>query len=284
MLGAANGGLIAAAIPGARLDVLDGVGHVFWWEQPQRSADLITAHALGAAAALLVQARRPAGGGRRARAGGSTPRPSSTPTTTAAQVVLVRRRRPGSPRAARRAHARSRRRPARARRRPRRPSPASSRRSRAARPSAWNAPRTRPSISSASAPSPRRRSSSARAIDGVGAAGLELQRAAQRRLVAAVTSPSASLGTRLGEEALGHRRRPSAPTNSSTTWPSFERLDGRDALDPEALARSRGFASVSTFASTTCPRARAACFSRPASAGGTARTTAPRSRRRRGLV
>lgn len=49
MLGVVNGRTIAAAIPGARLEELEGVGHVFWWEQPARSAELISSHALGAA-------------------------------------------------------------------------------------------------------------------------------------------------------------------------------------------------------------------------------------------
>jgi pimeloyl-ACP methyl ester carboxylesterase len=43
----ANGELIASLIPGAKLELLDGIGHMFWWEQPQRSAELIRAHALG---------------------------------------------------------------------------------------------------------------------------------------------------------------------------------------------------------------------------------------------
>lgn len=38
---------LAAAIPGATLDLWDGVGHLFFWEQPQRAADAIAAHALG---------------------------------------------------------------------------------------------------------------------------------------------------------------------------------------------------------------------------------------------
>jgi pimeloyl-ACP methyl ester carboxylesterase len=45
MLHASNGELIAATIPGARLELLDGVGHMFWWEQPQRSAALVAQHA-----------------------------------------------------------------------------------------------------------------------------------------------------------------------------------------------------------------------------------------------
>ena len=43
-----NGREIAALIPGSRLETLEGVGHMFWWEQPQRSAELIREHALAA--------------------------------------------------------------------------------------------------------------------------------------------------------------------------------------------------------------------------------------------
>jgi 3-oxoadipate enol-lactonase len=50
MLGLANGRAIAAAIPGAALEVLDGVGHMFWWERPDASAALVAGHALEAAA------------------------------------------------------------------------------------------------------------------------------------------------------------------------------------------------------------------------------------------
>lgn len=49
MLSVDNGRLIASLIPGARLEVLEGVGHLFWWEQPERSAELIREHALAAA-------------------------------------------------------------------------------------------------------------------------------------------------------------------------------------------------------------------------------------------
>jgi 3-oxoadipate enol-lactonase len=48
MIPVANGELIASLIPGARLELLDGVGHMFWWEQPEHSAELLRAHALGA--------------------------------------------------------------------------------------------------------------------------------------------------------------------------------------------------------------------------------------------
>jgi pimeloyl-ACP methyl ester carboxylesterase len=46
MLPVDNGKLIASLIPGARLEILEGVGHIFWWEQPERSAGLIRDHAL----------------------------------------------------------------------------------------------------------------------------------------------------------------------------------------------------------------------------------------------
>jgi pimeloyl-ACP methyl ester carboxylesterase len=48
LLGPANGRLIASLIPNAQLAMLTGVGHMFWWEQPQRSAELIREHALAA--------------------------------------------------------------------------------------------------------------------------------------------------------------------------------------------------------------------------------------------
>lgn len=41
-----NGRQVAARLPGAHLELLDGVGHMFWWEQPERSAELIREHAL----------------------------------------------------------------------------------------------------------------------------------------------------------------------------------------------------------------------------------------------
>lgn len=51
MLPPANSRVIAERIPGARLVELEGVGHLFWWEQPERSAELVREHARAAAAA-----------------------------------------------------------------------------------------------------------------------------------------------------------------------------------------------------------------------------------------
>jgi 3-oxoadipate enol-lactonase len=41
MIPASNGALIASLIPGARLEIFDGVGHLFFWEVPERAAELI---------------------------------------------------------------------------------------------------------------------------------------------------------------------------------------------------------------------------------------------------
>ncbi len=40
-----NARLIAAHIPGSRLEIFDAVGHLFFLERPQRSAELVCAHA-----------------------------------------------------------------------------------------------------------------------------------------------------------------------------------------------------------------------------------------------
>ncbi len=45
-----NGELIATLIPGARLELLEGSGHMFFWEQPERSARLVREHLAAAAA------------------------------------------------------------------------------------------------------------------------------------------------------------------------------------------------------------------------------------------
>jgi pimeloyl-ACP methyl ester carboxylesterase len=49
VLGYPNGPLIASLLPDAGLETLDEVGHMFWWEQPERSAGLIHQHALASA-------------------------------------------------------------------------------------------------------------------------------------------------------------------------------------------------------------------------------------------
>ncbi|MGH3861099.1 alpha/beta fold hydrolase [Actinokineospora sp.] len=45
MIVQANGQHLASLVPDARLETMDGVGHLFWWEQPERSAKLVRAHA-----------------------------------------------------------------------------------------------------------------------------------------------------------------------------------------------------------------------------------------------
>jgi len=49
ILGYPNGPLIASLVPGARLETLEDVGHMFWWEQPERAAELVREHALAPA-------------------------------------------------------------------------------------------------------------------------------------------------------------------------------------------------------------------------------------------
>ncbi len=46
MLPISNGRMIAGLVPDAQLEVYDGVGHLFFWEQPQRTAELVRALAL----------------------------------------------------------------------------------------------------------------------------------------------------------------------------------------------------------------------------------------------
>jgi pimeloyl-ACP methyl ester carboxylesterase len=45
MLPVQNAHVIASQIPGARLEILDGAGHLYFWEQPERSAELVREHA-----------------------------------------------------------------------------------------------------------------------------------------------------------------------------------------------------------------------------------------------
>jgi 3-oxoadipate enol-lactonase len=46
MIVAGNGSYVADLIPGARLETLDGLGHLFWWEQPDAVAGLVRTHCL----------------------------------------------------------------------------------------------------------------------------------------------------------------------------------------------------------------------------------------------
>ena len=51
LLDSINGELLARLIPGARLELLEGAGHMFFWEQPERSAQLVREHVASAARA-----------------------------------------------------------------------------------------------------------------------------------------------------------------------------------------------------------------------------------------
>ena len=48
MLAVDNGRMVARLVPGARLVELDGAGHLFWWEQPERVVELLDEFLLGA--------------------------------------------------------------------------------------------------------------------------------------------------------------------------------------------------------------------------------------------
>jgi 3-oxoadipate enol-lactonase len=64
LLGAVNGDLVASLVPDARLELLEGAGHLFFWEQPQRAAQLVREHA--AAPRIPWRQETPPGGGRAA--------------------------------------------------------------------------------------------------------------------------------------------------------------------------------------------------------------------------
>ena len=46
MLPASNAEAIGRRIPDARVEIMDGIGHLFFWEEPERSAELVRSHAL----------------------------------------------------------------------------------------------------------------------------------------------------------------------------------------------------------------------------------------------
>ncbi len=46
VLGYPNGPLIDSLLPDSRLETMEDVGHLFWWERPEESATLLRAHAL----------------------------------------------------------------------------------------------------------------------------------------------------------------------------------------------------------------------------------------------
>jgi pimeloyl-ACP methyl ester carboxylesterase len=45
MLPVGNGELIASKVAGSELEIFDGVGHLFFWERPERTAELVREHA-----------------------------------------------------------------------------------------------------------------------------------------------------------------------------------------------------------------------------------------------
>ena len=47
MLPHVNSEIIAARIPGARLELWEDVGHLWWWEEPERAAELVLDHVRG---------------------------------------------------------------------------------------------------------------------------------------------------------------------------------------------------------------------------------------------
>jgi 3-oxoadipate enol-lactonase len=59
-----NAPLIADLVPGARLEILEGAGHLSFWEEPQRVAELVAGHLAHAARKLAGRADRPSLGPR----------------------------------------------------------------------------------------------------------------------------------------------------------------------------------------------------------------------------
>ena len=283
-----NGELIARLIPGARLELLEGSGHMFFWEQPERSAQLVREHA---ASAVGAQRERRLSTARR-RGAGATSRASGccTPSSSSTATMTLRRRSRSSlvagARPARRAGCRGRPRvslgvelgeglvearmlavwPARAR-------------SAGARPSAAKLPATLRSRSSAASASPAAVLDLREREVRVGVGGLELEDLAQRLLVAGVEQRWVSVGTRPSKNSLDLARALGADELGGDLAVD-ERLDGGDALDAELLRRCPGSGRCRSSRARPCPRAPRRPSRAPGRAGGRARTTAPRSPRR----
>jgi pimeloyl-ACP methyl ester carboxylesterase len=41
-----NAQRLAELMPGAKVELFDDAGHLFWWEDPERTAALLAAHAV----------------------------------------------------------------------------------------------------------------------------------------------------------------------------------------------------------------------------------------------
>jgi pimeloyl-ACP methyl ester carboxylesterase len=50
-----NGEMIAGLVPGSRFEVLAGAGHLFFWEDPQRAAELVRGHIAAGSPDLALQ-------------------------------------------------------------------------------------------------------------------------------------------------------------------------------------------------------------------------------------
>ena len=231
----ANGELLARGIAGARLERLDGAGHMFWWEQPERSAELIRAHVLRRPAPST--ARRPGAAARRARGGARRRGRRGSPPRRGARRPCGRRR-TAAPSISR-STARSRSPASRAAKASATSSvPSRSSAIRARSPSAAKEPVALASACSAASVSPRRCSAVARPT--AAAVLLGSSSSARRRDSSSpwATSSSASLGTRRSKNCAtcGGRDRAGELVDHAAV---LERLDGRDALDAERLADLR---------------------------------------------
>ena len=229
------------AIPGARLELLEDVGHLFWWEQPERSRR-------ARARPRAARAREPDGAS--VQRGGQAPAARlARERVLDAELVeradddaahVVRCRRPSGSASSSRSSARSRS-PASsaAKASPRSTSSARSSRMRAARPSALEAPGAPSTSRSASSSSPRRCSSRGQArrrrrrVCGWSSSARRSEASSPGS-----TRRSASEGTRPSKKrsTCARRLRADELVDDAAV---LERLDGRDALDAEGLRDAR---------------------------------------------